>query len=107
VTDSLTAVREAALDRALVADDAETALAVAAAAERLRTPGAPPDPAGAALCVTLLSRLLAAERPPGRTRPDGRDELVLRGARLAVDERGLSPERAASLANCPPAALDD
>ncbi|GAB3324631.1 hypothetical protein EI982_15020 [Haloplanus rallus] len=107
-------LRTAAIDRALVGDDPEPALALAGVVDAATpdddgdTSERPVDP----LAATLLAiGSLAAERDrslderawvPGTDA----DPFVLAGAAAAVRSRNLSLDRAADLANCSPATLD-
>ena len=110
---TLDEVRAAAIDRALVGDDPESALALAGAvddAARRDANGGPRTAtplAAAMLTVTCLSA--ESGRPlderawqPGRTT----DSLVVAGAAAAVRTRNVAVDRAAELADCAPATLD-
>ncbi|MFB6194685.1 MAG: hypothetical protein ABEI80_00810 [Haloplanus sp.] len=100
-------VRAAAIDRALVGDDPETALALAGAADTAASDGADHPLAAVMLAVGCLA--VDRRRPlDGRAwRPgDDPDPLTLVGAALAVDSRDVSLDRAAELADCAPATLD-
>jgi hypothetical protein len=105
-------VREAAIDRALVGDDPETALALAGVVDgAVRTPTddrPAPDPhtavAVAMLTVATTDRRSLDDRAwrPG-VDPDPR---VVAGAAAAVRTRDVAVDRAAALANCAPATLE-
>jgi hypothetical protein len=110
---TLDEVRAAAIDRALVGDDPESALALAGAvddAARRDANGGPRTAtplAAAMLTVTCLSA--ESGRPlddrawqPGRAT----DSLVVAGAAAAVRTRNVAVDRAAELADCAPATLD-
>jgi hypothetical protein len=104
---TLDAVRAAAIDRALIDDDPEPALALAGMVDAAG-PDAVDNPFAAAM-LAVRSLAVDADRSldggawaPG-TDPD---PFVLAGAAIAVQSRGLSLDRAADLANCSPAALD-
>jgi hypothetical protein len=123
-------VQDAALDRALVGDDPETALVLVGAVDEVmrhatgdRARGAAPehrpddDLAIGPFTVAMLAiRCVGgvSASPPSRTlddrawRPgDDTDPFVVAGAAVAVRERDVAVERAASLAGCTPAAVDD
>ncbi|AXG05026.1 hypothetical protein DU500_00485 [Haloplanus rubicundus] len=109
-------VREAAIDRALVGDDPEPALALAGVVDgAIRNPGDdrppadPPDDPHAAVAVAMLTVAAADRRSlddrawrPGAD-PDPR---VVAGAAVAVRMRNLAVDRAAALADCTPATLE-
>jgi hypothetical protein len=105
-------VREAAIDRALVRDDPEPALALAGVVDgAIRSPEDDrlrPDPqaavAAAMLTVAATDRESLDDRAwhPG-TDPDPR---VVAGAAVAVRTRNVAVERAAALADCTPATLE-
>lgn len=99
-------VREAAIDRALVADDPQTALALAGLVD-----GAARDHTGhdhpavaAMLTVAAADRRSLDDRAwrPGND-PDPR---VVAGAAVAVRTRNVAVERAAALADCTTATLE-
>jgi hypothetical protein len=109
-------VREAAIDRALVGDDPEMALALAGIVDgAVRTPEDgrprtdPPDDSHAAVAAAVLTVAAADRRSlddrawhPG-TDPDPR---VVVGAAVAVRTRNVAVDRAAALAECTPATLE-
>lgn len=110
---TLDEVRAAAIDRALVGDDPESALALAGAVDDAARRDANSGPrtatplAAAMLTVTCLSA--ESGRPlddrawqPGRAT----DSLVVAGAAAAVRTRNVAVDRAAELADCAPATLD-
>jgi hypothetical protein len=104
-------VREAAIDRALVGDDPEAALALAGVVDgAVRTPAddRPPTEPHAAVAVAMLTVAATDRRSlddrawrPGAD-PDPR---VVAGAAVAVRTRAVTVGRAAALANCTPATL--
>jgi hypothetical protein len=100
-------VRAAAIDRAMVGEDPEPALALAGAVDAAG-PDAVDDPFAAAM-LAIRSLAVDADRSldSGAWAP-GTDPgpFVLAGAAIAVQSRGLSLDRAADLANCSPATLD-
>jgi hypothetical protein len=121
---TLATVRDAAIDRALVGDDPETALVLVGAVDVVmrhatddRTGRAAPDDAD--LAVPFTAAMLAircvgggSASPPTRRLDDrawrpGADAgpFVVTGAAVAVRERGVAVERAASLAGCTTATL--
>jgi len=117
---TLAAVRSAAIDRALVDDDPESALALAGVVdsvlpsvtdESLATDEAA-DPFVAAMltigCVGAVDDAPAARALDDRAWRPGRDThpVVVAGAAVAVRERGVAVDRAAELAGCTPATLD-
>lgn len=117
---TLTAVREAAIDRALVCDDPETALAlVGAVDEVMRHATSDRTPDDADLAVPFTAATLAVRCAGGKSasqpiralddrawRPGAdTDPFVVAGAAVAVRERGVAVERAASLAGCTTATL--
>ena len=110
---TLDEVRAAAIDRALVGDDPESALALAGAVDGVARRDTSSGPrtatplAAAMLTVTCLSA--ESGRPlddrawqPGRAT----DPLVVAGAAVAVRTRNVAADRAAELADCAPATLD-
>ncbi|MFB6256149.1 MAG: hypothetical protein ABEH58_05380 [Haloplanus sp.] len=110
---TLDEVRAAAIDRALVGDDPESALALAGAVDgvaRCDTSDVP-RPATPLAAAMLTVACLSAEtgRPlddgawrPGRTA----DPLVVAGAVATVRTRNVAVDRAAELADCAPATLN-
>ncbi|AZH26763.1 hypothetical protein [Haloplanus aerogenes] len=120
---TLAAVRAAALDRALVGDDPESALALAGVVdsvmlritEKSAMPGAADetaDPFTAAMlavgCVGAASGSAATDTLDDRAWRPGHDAdpAAIAGAAVAVRERGVAVDRAATLAGCAPATLD-
>jgi hypothetical protein len=112
-------VREAAIDRALVGDDPEPALALAGVVDGAVRPATddrprtdPLDEPHVAVAVAMLTvgPIAATDRRslderawcPG-TEPDPR---VVAGAAVAVRTRNLAVDRAAALADCKPATLE-
>lgn len=122
---TLATVRAAAIDRALVGDDPESALALAGAVDGVvqarddSADGADRSDAGDATADPFTAAMLAVGcigavgSPADRALNDrawrpGRDAdpLVVAGAAAAVRERGIAVARAAALAGCTPATLE-
>jgi hypothetical protein len=128
---TLATVRAAAIDRALVGDDPESALALAGVVDgvvrgtvdRTAVDGVgggrvadtdvdtatDTDPFTAAmLAVGCLGHVSADRTLDERAWRPGRDAdaFVVAGAAVAVRERGVAVDRAAALAGCAPATLD-
>lgn len=119
---TLTDVRAAAVDRALVGDDPTAALALAGVVDSVARHGTgdgggdpddatPGDPFTAAMLA--IGCVGAATSPPTRALDErawhpghDADGFVVAGAAVAVRERGVTIERAADLADCTPATLD-
>jgi hypothetical protein len=102
-------VRAAAIDRALIGDDPEPALALAGVVDAVDDDTADADPLAAAL-LTVGALATEHDRPLDERAwtPGGdADPFVVAGAAVAVRSRGLSLDRAAELADCSRAALDD
>jgi hypothetical protein len=122
---TLATVRAAAIDRALVGDDPESALALAGVVDGVargtddrggvdgigRPLTADADPFTAAMLVVGCIGTTGAPSDPAldeRTWQPGHDAdpFVVAGAAVAVRERGVAVDRAATLADCTPAALE-
>lgn len=114
-------VRAAAIDRALVGDDPESALALAGAVDGVvrsttdsRTQSDIPaeprstDPLTAAMiAVGCLAAADSHSLDARAWRPGPRaDPLVVTGAAVAVRTRDVDMDRAATLADCAPATLE-
>jgi hypothetical protein len=107
-------VRAAAIDRALVGDDPESALALAGAVDSVvpnatgnRTQSGGDPLVAAMLTVGCLAADDAARLDDSAWRPGTpTDPLVAAGAAVAVRTRDVGVERAAALADCAPAALE-
>lgn len=100
-------VRAAAIDRAMVGEDPEPALALAGVVDAAG-PDAVDGPFAAAM-LAVRSLAVDADRSLdcGAWAPGADpDPFVLAGAAIAVQSRDLSLDRAADLANCSPATLD-
>ncbi|WP_251342505.1 hypothetical protein [Haloplanus halophilus] len=107
---SLDDVRAAAIDRALVGDDPETALALAGVVDVAGTAGA--ESVDESFAATLLAVRALATGPDRALDEDawepGTDPepFVVAGAAAAVRSRDLPLDRAADLANCSATTLD-
>jgi len=107
-------VRGAAIDRALVGDDPESALALAGAVDSVlpsatgnRTRSRDDPLVAAMLTVSCLAADDAARLDDRAWRPGTpTDPLVVAGAAVAVRMRDVEIERAAALADCTLAVLE-
>ncbi|WP_251328072.1 hypothetical protein [Haloplanus pelagicus] len=119
---TLDCVRAAAIDRALVGDDPETALALAGAVDAVGTETVGDPIAATMLAVGSAVAAIGRSAPPATDRsgvPEGdrsldelawipgrdTDPFVLAGAAVAVESRDLAVDRAADLAGCSRATL--
>lgn|GEM_PF-4631778 len=112
-------VRAAAIDRALVGDDPESALALAGAVDRTgldsrNRPSLPGDHSTTAPFTAAMLAIAVAATTTDRRPLDDRawqpgtsaDPLVLAGAAVAVRTRNVAVDRMAELADCTPATLE-
>lgn len=105
---TLADLRAAAIDRALVGDDPQAALALAGAADIADATRLATGPVAAAMLAVAVT---AADTDPPLDERAWRpgsdaDSLALVGAAAAVRTRDVSLDRAAALADCTPAAIE-
>jgi len=111
---TLAALRASALDRSLVGDDPEAALALAGVVdEAMRRTDGDPSASPFAAAMLAIGCVGAVNAPPTTPTLDDRawrpghdaDPFVVTGAAVAVRKRGITVERAADLAGCSPARI--